>query len=288
MKFSLTWTGLPRFIESTILQLDRSAFNSARIETELASLWDFKQDKPISTFQGPVKIASTELDWAELSRAQKLNVHRMQPLEKTTPAWDHNQHPSVGSLGLAPLPEAMLSWMTAISRAAQQLTKHARFDDDLWVITRADMRIISSSLEKALILIGGEIRDGQIYLTGRPKPHNVLRLGSSEVNLPIDHLIIGKPMDIAKLAHLETYANKAISGHDLRQPLVSEFILGQFLSDQGLAPNSVFFGCVVWRGTWWRSFTPIGNPSLRAILGNMIDFFWLSLRPKLRQDSRGN
>ena len=288
MRVSLAWAGLPRFIDSTILQLDRSAFELVKIDMELASLWDFGKAKPISTFQGPVKIASGELDWAQLSRVQSLTVDRMQPLEKTPPAWDHNQHPSVGYLGLAPLPEAMLSWMTAISRAARQLTQHASFDDALWIITRADMRIISSSLEKALVLISGEIRDGEIYLTGRSRPHKVLRLGSSEVNLPIDHLIIGKPVDIAKLAHLETFAKKANSGNDLRQPLVSEFILGQFLFDQGLAPNSVFFGCVVWRGHWLRSFTPIGNPSIRAILGNVLDFLWLSRRPKLRHDSRGD
>jgi hypothetical protein len=176
--------------------------------------------------------------------------------------------------------------MSAISRAAGHLTEKASFDDDLWVITRADMRVVARSLEKALVLIHSSIRDGQVYLTGRPQPHKVLRVGNSTINLPIDHLIIGKPMDIAKLAHLETFAKTAISGHDSRQPLVSEFILGQFLSDNGLAPNSVFFGCVVWRGTWLRSFTPIGNPSIRAILGNIIDFFWSSNRPKVRHDSR--
>ncbi len=285
MRVSLAWTGLPRFIDATILQLERSAFDLVEINKELAILWDFGQAKPISTFQGPVKIAKSDLDWAQLSRVQSLNVERMKPIEKIHPKWDHNQHPSVSSLGLIPLPDAMLSWMTAISRAAQHLTKNASFDDDLWIISRADMRIVSRSLERALILVSGAIRDGQVYLTGRPKPHNVLKVGSSSLNLPVDHLIIGKPVDIAKLIHLEKFARMAVIGRDVRQPLVSEFILGQFLSDIGLAPNSVFFGCLVWRGNWLRSFTPRGNLSIRKILRQMIDFIWLSHIPKVRRDS---
>lgn len=200
-------------------------------------------------------------------------------------------HPQVATLQLSPNPKATLSWLSALAHASHQLGR-SETPENLWFITRPDFystRYFLFLTRKTLERL--EKNEDVVFVAKRPYAHNVLSTYSGFRNLPIDHFYIGYGKKREVFTGLPGKFHEVIKGNDKRQPLVNEFLIAQFLSDQNVKLVEFPLPYLLRRDSWLLSLVPNGQNRFRKVLATIrnLKFFMkliiqlhiVFLRPKL-------
>jgi len=254
--------GIPRYYSSILPRL----LATLRMNPEDlvgAFFWRYPGKDIPQTSQGHYPSPITDAEWESLLKTSNFDASEILP-PITLPSESHLkiEHTLTAKLGLKPNPVATLSWLTALAHGAKLLgdldPNHQR---DFWVIARPDLRVNKRSLSIVLKRLASDnsFLVNSVAIASRRKPHTVLELVDEKVNLPVDHFFIGRPETIAKFMELPTFVHASVTGMDTRQPVVNEFLIGQFFKDNEMQQFPVKFGYLVWRGSWLGSLSGFGR-----------------------------
>ncbi len=183
------------------------------------------------------------------------------------------QHHLVQELHLIPNVSASFSWFSALSRASIDLFENGK-PTGYWMITRPDfytsryfLRITDNVLRKIAW------KERVILVATRPKPHMVLYSAGMNHNLPVDHFFIGTASSLDIFKDLPMYLEAVISGDDIRQPCVNEFLIGQFFLDNDLRIIEFPLPYFIRRNSLISSFVPNGPNRFKRSLAALRIFY---------------
>ena len=130
-----------------------------------------------------------------------------------------------------------------------------------------------------------------ILVAARPYPHKVLMVGNEGLNLPIDHFFVGQMKEVGLFTDLVSFFENALEGIDIRQPLVNEFLIGQYLLDKEFKIFEFPLPYLIQRKNLLESITPFGHTGfslqvqrarcLSFLLKQVISLHLLLFRPNL-------
>lgn len=247
--------GIPRYFDTVLPTLLASLkrIGSSRVT---GFFWAYKDANIPRTGSAVHLTPVTPEDWSAIQSLDFESLTIADPLNPPAISNRHLEHPQVKALNLNPNPAASFSWLTAISKGAEALNaSEGSLSADFWLIVRPDLRISRHALAR---LLRGLVKDQRwtnhsIAVAARPYAHRVLQTETEASNLPVDHFFIGSPQAISALAGLSETLSQIRSSEDLRQPIVNEFLLGQFFFDHNLEEYPVRLPYLIWRGSLIKS-----------------------------------
>jgi hypothetical protein len=247
--------GLPRYFNSVLpaLVIDLKRLGSSHVS---GFFWAYKDTNIPRTGSVVHLTPSTPEDWFGVRALDFDSLAIEDPLEPPEMSDEYREHPQISLLKLAPNPAASFSWLTAISRGAEALdAAEGAQTADFWIIVRPDLRISPRAVARLLRRLAEDERwtKNSVAVAARRYSHRVLHTESGAANLPVDHYFIGSPNAIRTLKGLGETTNRIRASEDLRQPLVNEFVLGQFFHDHNLEEYPVRMPYLIWRGTLLKS-----------------------------------
>lgn len=274
--------GVPRYFRNVLPRLIRS-MSRAGANAPAGHFWKYPDADMPRTNKVKYPVPTNEDDWASIGNLGFRKVSFAAPMGEPRISDEVSSHPQISKLRLSPNPAASLSWITALSKGAEML---AQFDStgqaDMWVLLRPDLRISARAMRRLVrnLSVSSDWTEMSVAVAARPYAHKVLHLGEGDENLPIDHFFIGSPRAIRHFTTLGESLEHVLSGHDTRQPLVNEFIVGQFLADNGLNSYPVRLPYFIWRGSWRESIFAAANrsglgrlkPGLESLIWNVRGF----------------
>jgi hypothetical protein len=242
--------------------------------------WAYKDAEMPRTNTAIHRTPVTDEDWRSVTELSFDSMEIAEPLGPLALNCSPAAHPQVASLALKPNPTASFSWLTAIALGAQALTEaKGSQEDDYWIIARPDLMITGSATRRLFRIIRQDARwdNRSIAVAARPSSHKVLFTEGKVSNLLVDHFFIGSPEAIRELAGLKETLQRIADGTDQRQPIVNEFLLGQFLIDKDLIEYPVKLPYWIWRGSLTSTiFSAVGRrgmarwrEALRSLLWNL-------------------
>lgn len=277
-------TGLPRFSE--IYDRGLSALTRAGARVIVGHFWDYGSELAPQTNMSMSGLPQSEADWQAVHSAGFKWVTTSPPLAPVDLPFDPARHSQISSLSLKPNYDATKSWLTAVSRAVQELkVLDPNGGENLWMVGRPDIVFSASALRRLVKLLAKDAQFSQhsVAVAARPRAHRVLQILGARHNLPIDHFFIGKPEAITKLSYLVDSLELIESGADSRQPIVNEFVLGQFFADHDLIEYPVRLPYILWRGGYVRSLIGFGAQGLssraNSLRNNLTWLLYSYMRP---------
>jgi hypothetical protein len=242
--------------------------------------WAYKDADMPRTNTAIHRTPVTDEDWSSVIELSFDSMEIAEPLGPLALNWSPEAHPQVASLALKPNPTASFSWLSAIALGAQALTEATGSqEDDYWIIARPDLMISDSATRRLFRIIRQDARwdNRSVAVAARPSSHKVLFTEGKARNLLVDHFFIGSPEAIRELAGLKETLQRIADGTDQRQPIVNEFLLGQFLIDKDLSEYPVKLPYWIWRGSLSATiFSAVGRrgmarwrEALRSLLWNL-------------------
>lgn len=247
--------GLPRYFNTVLPKL---VGNLKRLGDShlLGFFWAYRDANIPRTGSAVHLTPTTEEDWSAIRSLAFDGLTIEEPLQPPKMSNKHLEHPQVDSLKLSPNPAASFSWLTAISKGASILgASEGSMSADFWLIVRPDLRISRRAVVRLLRNLSNDKTwtPNSVAVAARPYAHKVLNTQAGISNLPIDHFFIGAPQAILALAGITDSLNRIQASQDLRQPLVNEFLIGQFFEDHGLEEFPVRLPYLIWRGSLIKS-----------------------------------
>ena len=259
--------GLPRFYDVLLPKLLK---NFRAVGASIAVMfWRYSNKNIPQTNTLHLRVPIDQDDWDALADFGFDRAIFAEPIDDVVIEHPHVDHPQVRQLSLSPKATASFSWITAVAHGASILEEldpgHAAA---FWLICRPDIRLSKLSLARLLKKLSRDanFKESSIVTAARPTAHKVLKTSSGEQNLPIDHFFLGSPQAILKLRELTSQLDNIKTGKDTRQPIVNEFILGQFFVDRELTEFPVRLPYIIWRGNWAKSIGANGRTGLSKVV----------------------
>ncbi len=247
--------GLPRYF-NTVLPALLNSLRRIGSSHVTGFFWAYKDANIPRTGAAVHLTPVTAEHWAGIHSLGFDALTIEEPLQPPTMSDEHLGHPQVKELNLNPNPAASFSWLTAISKGAEVLSAARGSESaDLWLIVRPDLRISRHALVRLLrrLVEDESWTENSIAVAARPYAHRVLYTEAGAFNLPVDHFFIGSPKAVGALAGIGETLERIQASNDLRQPLVNEFLLGQFFHDHNLEAYPVRLPYLIWRGSLSKS-----------------------------------
>lgn len=247
--------GLPRYFNTVLPSLvgNLRRLGASRV---LGFFWAYKDTNIPRTGSAVHLTPITNEDWSAVRALAFDSLAIEEPLQPPLMSNKHLEHRQVDSLKLSPNPAASFSWLTAVSEGARALgASEGSMAADFWLILRPDLRISNLALYRLLRNLSKDKgwKQNSVAVAARPYAHKVLHTQVGISNLPIDHFFIGSPQAILALAGITDALDRIRASEDLRQPIVNEFLLGQFFQDHGLEEFPVRLPYLIWRGSLIKS-----------------------------------
>lgn len=261
-------TGLIRHGDKTAIKNLRRMEKSLKPKNFFLLYWKYPEQSKIPTTNPSAPTLNVNKDFLEnVSKSTKAIVIAKEPVNiQDSLYW---VHPQVETLQLIPNPLATFSWLSALENASRQLSERKK-SDELWLITRPDfytsryfLYLTRKCFEKC------HPGEKVIYLAKRPNAHNVFNTAFGSANLPIDHFYIGFGISSNVFVGISDMFREAIRGNDKRQPLVNEFLIAQFLKDQGMSSVQFPLPYLLRRGSWRASLVPNGKNKTRKFIATV-------------------
>ncbi len=255
LKVYVAVVGLPRYF-NTVLPALVSSLRQLETSRLTGFFWAYKDTNIPRTGTAVHLTPVAPEHWEAINALAFDYITVEEPLQPPMISNEHLRHPLVKALKLNPNPAASFSWLTAISRGAEALIAAEGSEScDFWLIVRPDLRISRFALARLLrrLLKDKRWTQNSIAVAARPYAHRVLYTEAGASNLPVDHYFIGSPQAIGALVGLSETLKRIQSSEDLRQPIVNEFLLGQFFYDHKLEEYPVRLPYLIWRGSLVKS-----------------------------------
>ncbi|CAN2170110.1 hypothetical protein MCETARE7_00031 [Candidatus Nanopelagicaceae bacterium] len=257
MNIRLHFTGLPRFAEVCIPRIVKGTSHQFILSSTFWNLKAVSQDR-IETAGPSMKMLRTSYvgtpgDWETIEN----RIPESMPVE----ALDFNKYlshanPLIQEHGLRVAKEAALSWLSAIGIAAEFISSRKMGPQDIVMISRVDLKVNRILLKRLLHNLSHNEFKNVIFLPPRMGEHKIYpSIHGSKKDLPVDHFIIGHFEDIVKFKEMRNFLERYAQGVPPRVPLVSEFVLGDFMELQGIEWKQAKIPYSVWRGDSWRTLS---------------------------------
>ena len=274
---TICFTGLLRHFDARAIKNYERMSKILRAPSVILSFWDYKDAKSIPTSNDSFSnlVIPNEFKQA-LHRVDNFKVHLHEPPAKEVNPKILWTHVLDSELNLKPHLKATSSWFTALSLGSQYLTADESVRSH-WILLRPDIHILRLNLVQLdLFLSKFKLKDNEILVGKRHIPHKVLKINNSYRNLPIDHFYIGNDATSGVFLQLTEYLESVITGKDKRQPVVNEFLLGQYIYDKQLKVIELPLPYIIRRKNLGASLTPNANSSFRKYLGLFRNILFLA------------
>ena len=257
MTITLFLTGLVRQPD-TLARNIRKLKTGFKAENTICTFWDYRDVQDIPT-SNSLKL-DTKIDSHTISKLlmeQKVSTEFFTPSELVFQK--KYEHPMEKQLQLNPNPNATSSWMRALRNASISGSNHGK-KEGFFLILRPDLKTSRYLNFVARITIKKILEEEKCILVAtRPYPHRVLKVGNKGFNLPIDHFFIGQMKEVGLFTDLVSFFENALEGVDTRQPLVNEFLIGQYLLDKEFKIFEFPLPYLIQRKNFVESITPFGQ-----------------------------
>ncbi len=265
---TICFTGLVRHFDARAIKNYEKISTILCAPSVILSFWDYKDANliPSSNESFSNLVIPNEFKLA-LDKVDNFKTHLQEP-----PAADLNPnilwtHELDSKLNLKPNLKATSSWFAALNLGSQYLTEDES-ERSHWILFRPDIHILKLNLVQLnLFLSKFKLKDDEVLVGKRHIPHTVLKIDTDNRNLPIDHFYIGNNATSGVFLHLLEYLEDVITGKDRRQPIVNEFLLGQYIYDKQLKVIELPLPYVIRRKNLGASLTPNANSRFRKYLG---------------------
>lgn len=277
MKVHFALVGLPRYFDSNLPSLVSDCLSVSRQSVRLC-FWKTQPGTAVAQLS-PSPLAQRPEDWMEIQSLPNTELKLIDPVVfNSRRSW--LDHPQVDQLQLKPNASATMGWLSALVAGIDFLHRGREVSEaEIWVVTRPDIKIwrLKQVIEGATKLVA--CSSGAILTAARPMPHRVLGIQSEWKNLPIDHILIGRPRDFVALQEaLEATLSQIKSETFESQPLVNEFLLGDAIATSGLVELPILIPYLIWRGSLVRSFTSFDSSGLSWMLTFFQAIEWIAQR----------
>jgi hypothetical protein len=243
----------------------------------ILSFWDYKDADSIPSSNDSFSnlVIPNEFKLA-LDKVDNFKIHLQEPqATDVNPSilWTHALD---YKLNLKPNLKATSSWFTALNLGSQYLTADES-ERSHWILFRPDIHILKLNLVQLnLFLNKFRLKDNEILIGKRHIPHMVLKIDNGYWNLPIDHFYIGNNATSGVFLQLTEYLENVITGKDKRQPIVNEFLLGQYIHDKHLKVIELPLPYIIRRKNLGASLTPNANSRFRKYTGLFRNILFLA------------